>query len=183
MKKRKRLFLWIAIPIALIALASLFLLSQGCAGGYRVTTVFADIYVDGVKLEKPAIIYWYITKDPPPYVWVKVPFFDTLEALGCEIDRDESRPSSDAIIEVNGRRFIYKAVSSTLYENDKPLYKGAAVPLFSNGKDSESQILEGQLYMEHDLDSILTVLKAFGFNQLEATMDRDPFIVRINMGE
>ena len=140
----------------------------------------ADCYVNGEWLKSSAILSWYkdsmVEKSPP---MVKVPFFETLKKLGCQIEREENADGVFATIRVNGREFSLVGDNYlALYENDQRLvYAAERLNLY---RGSQKQGTYGPFYMYcYDHGTFEELLKALGFDNITFETDGEPWVVRI----
>ena len=182
MSKRKWILRLIIIFVVLVALmVSIRIYTGGGIAGFHPTRfVKAELYVNGEKAEKPAVIWWYNygSKKPPSpeyKVNLNLPFYATLEALGCQIDRDETLPVSDATIIFGDSRLFFDAETKSLFRDGELLLPNCAMV------EQTFRGMKGQLFFfDYREVTYVEALEALGFDLVETEIDRDALIVKIH---
>ncbi len=160
---KKRLIIVIVIILIMGLLLLTYLLTNGME---RIKNVSAVLFVNGKRIEEPAIIYWYDYS-----ALAEFPLFSTLEALGCQIKQDESGESLDTIIRVGEREFVVHQgkYSSDLYENGQIVCSDVARPC---GKR-----WTGPLCMDgRNCEKVLTLL---GYDHISFTINEEDRIIEL----
>ena len=128
MSKRKWILLLLTILVVLMALMVLIRIytGGGIAGFHATRFIKAELYINGEKADNPAVIWWYnYGSNKPPSseyrVELLLPFYATLEALGCQIDRDEQLAVSDSTIVFGDSRLFFQANNASLYRDGELL--------------------------------------------------------------
>ncbi len=167
MRKAKRIIL---ISVLLFAAAYLFYLFSDGVGRVERKRTLADLYVNGERLEMPAAIYWRGKS-----VLVQFPLYATLESLNCQVERERQEDPSIVTVRAGSHTFVIKenSFSSTLYENDRPIFDNLAQRLPYGGRG-----VKGQRYL--DDEDYERVLKIFGFDQITCKIDEEARIVSLN---
>ena len=173
----------VIVLVFLIVVIALYLL-QGI-GGDIVKVYHAGLCVNGERLEDHACIYWYGETYHEGAADATIPFFSLLRGLGCQIDRDESRPDSDATILAGNRQFFYQAGTHNLYENEKLVTKISLlkdekacytdVPFWRRYDGNE----EGYDQLHMDARKCESVLRTLGFDQITLEIDGEALVVKI----
>lgn len=147
---KKRILICVVIVIAVLCGGAAIL---GPIAGQDVRATNAELTVNGKQLEEPAVIYRYSLSCLADF-----PFFPTLEALGCEIERDAMNEESDAIIKHAGRTVYFKAQDSEFSVDGERILKDTWI--------SPSRVagISGMLYMAYY--DYVDVLHALGFEQI-----------------
>ena len=159
MKKKLKLFLSVCLLIVLFV--SLYYLTLGME---RIRVKPAELYINGKRLNMPATLYWYGRS-----AMFQLPLFDTLEALECEVVRDESNQGSDTLILAGKREFVVIKQGesfSDLYENGDLVYGDVARPKYGT---------KGPLYLDaRDYKRVLTIL---GFEHITCEINENNYVV------
>ena len=135
----------------------------------------AELYVNEDSLEMPAYLYWYskdsVGKDSPRF---DLPLEETIEHLGCKVEKEEQRENVFAVVRVSGREYFLTggAFACDLTEGDQILVSGAA-----QRRHVRWRGFTGPLYMA-DVD-YEEVLKALGFDQISLEIDKDARIIKL----
>ena len=182
MKTLKRVLVgvYIYVNISILVFVLFFVFSP--KANSDIISVSADCYVNGEWIESSAIFYWYgwhghpmIEKSPPG---LELPYFEILEKLGCQIEREENADDMFATIRVNGREFsLVGDKYLVLYENDRRLNYGAERLDLYRGRQEQGKY--GPFYTHCDSDTFKEMLKALGFNNITLEFDEEPWVVRL----
>jgi hypothetical protein len=168
--KNRRIYKIIALIILGILVLVYILLSDGYAYT-RVKKISTDLYVNGKCVENASIMYWYNSAGAGNARY-SIKLVPTLEALGCEIDGDVTKPNSEAVLRIRGREFTIKrdGCSSYLFENEMMVYLDVALPENRNTG-------RGPLYLEDY--KCIDVLSFLGFDQVSCETDEEEKTVKL----
>ncbi len=177
MKKNKRFLFW-SIPALLILLSVYFFVLPGAVSPSKVLS--ATLYVNGERVNMPAFMFWY---DDYQYrhgqtPLLGFPLYETLEKLGCQLEREEEKDAASAAVRAGSRQFVIKENSFTcdLYEDDNLIYTGIAHLSFYGG-----QRVRRQYYLDDkDCEKVLTVL---GFEKITVEIDVKAKTIRLSATE
>ncbi|MGX8692715.1 MAG: hypothetical protein ACSW8E_03045 [Clostridia bacterium] len=175
---KKRFLFWI-IPAILILLFAVFFLLPGT--GRTAKVLSAALYVNGERTKMPAIMFWYddyqYQQGQSPLLGF--PLYETLEKLGCQVERKEQKDAASATVRVGSRVFEIKenSYACDLYENDRLIYTGIAKPTFYGGRGVKGQQYLNKSLINEDFENMLTVL---GFEQITVEIDVKEKTVRLS---
>ena len=162
MKKWKRVLLLICLLLFAALAVGFYYLTKW----ESVKTAWADCYVNGEKLEMPAVIYW---RGYTPLA--SFPLVSTLESLGCHIEQVGQGYSSHLTIVAGNQEVEIK--DGNLYKDDTMIAFYAVEWEKCGGRN-----VRGQIYMnDHNYEAIL---KALGFKQITYEIDEEALVVKLN---
>ena len=175
---KKRVIIIASILLLLTAAAVILSGELTVAGGVR--SVRADLYINGQKAERPAMIYWWYGSGAR----VDFPFYETLEGLGCQIERDRSQEKSDAEIWIGNKVYFFRSDDNSLYSNGETILSDIGLRQYAGGNLGDKLLRflvirrADPPYM--DIDDYRAVLEALGFSQIELEIDEEARVVKLS---